>query len=221
MTISVIRSAFLAGLGEGGVELGQHVLGARRIEVEAVPAGAELHRAPEGLVGIAADDDRHMRLLDRLGIHLHRLERHPLALEVDHRLGPQAAHHLEELVAARAAVLPLVAAALDLFLVPADADAEIEAAVGQPVERADFLGGVDRVALGDERDAGAEAHLGRGRGEEAEGRRDVEHAAARRHRDAAILRARIAEGVLVEQGDMLAHPDRFEARDPRRACRSP
>src|SRR5262249_21209946 len=139
--------ALLAGLGEGGIKPAQHVLGARRIAIEAVPAGTVLHGAAKGGIGVAADDDRHVRLLDRLGIEPCGLEPDPFALEVDYRLGPQPAHDLEELVAARAAILPLIAADLDLFLVPADADSEVDSTAAQPVERAHLLGGVDRVAL--------------------------------------------------------------------------
>src|SRR5215468_5791866 len=52
-----LLAAFLAGLGESCVELGQETLGARRIAVEAVPACAVLGSAAEGGIGIAADDD--------------------------------------------------------------------------------------------------------------------------------------------------------------------
>ena len=56
------------------------------------------------------------------------------------------------------------------------------------------------------------------RGEETEGGGHVQHAAALRHRDAAVLRTGIAERVLVEQHDMLAHPDRLEAHGLRTAA---
>jgi len=75
-----------------------------------------------------------VRLLDRLRIEPRRLELHPLAGEVHHRLRPQAAHDLEELVAARAAILPAVAAGLHLLLVPAHADAEVDPPLGEPVQ---------------------------------------------------------------------------------------
>src|SRR5271169_4626136 len=97
------------------------------------------------------------------------LELHPLSCEIHHRFGPQPLHDLQELVAARAAIFPAIAAGLDFLLVPADADAEIDASVRQPVERAHFLRGVDRIALRNQRDAGAEAQSARSGAEKAEG----------------------------------------------------
>jgi hypothetical protein len=55
------------------------------------------------------------------------------ALEVDHRLCPQSAYHLEELVAARAAILPAIAAGFHFLLVPADTDSEVQASLAQPI----------------------------------------------------------------------------------------
>jgi hypothetical protein len=52
-----------------------------------------------------------------------------------------------------------------LVLVPAVADAEQEATARDLVDRSDLLGGLDRVALGDQADAGAEQQrLGHRRG---------------------------------------------------------
>jgi hypothetical protein len=74
-----------------------------------------------------------VRLLDWFRVQPCCLEAYPLAGEVDHRLSPQSPHDLEELIAARPAIFPAVAAGFHLLLVPADANAEIDAAAGQPV----------------------------------------------------------------------------------------
>lgn len=87
-----------------------------------------------------------------------------------------------------------------LLDVPAEAEAEREAARGEVVEGRDLLGEVDRVVLGDQRDAGAEAEALGDRGGLAERDEGVEGAAvlgrqlaARRvrrhalHRDVRVL----------------------------------
>ena len=68
----------------------------------------------------------------------------------------------------------MVAGLLD---VPAVADPEGEAAAGEVVQRRDLLGEVDRVVLGDQRDARAEAEPLGDRGGLAERDEGVERAA--------------------------------------------
>lgn len=64
-----------------------------------------------------------------------------------------------------------------LLDVPAEAQAEREPAAGEMVEGGDLLRQVDRVVLGDQRDAGAEREVFRDRGGLAEGDERVEGAA--------------------------------------------
>jgi hypothetical protein len=63
---------------------------------------------------------------------------------------------------------------IELLFEPPDADAEVDAATGQDVEVGDVLRGVHGVALGEEADAGAEAHPVRDGGEVGEGQQWVE-----------------------------------------------
>ena len=104
------------------------------------------------------DDDRRVRLLHRLRPRPRRLEVHELAGE---RSPPPSVHSsLQARIFSRTILrrrrVALDAVVLHLLVVPAVADAEQEAPVRQLVERRDLLRQPDRVALRDERDAGAE-----------------------------------------------------------------
>lgn len=86
-----------------------------------------------------------------------------------------------------------------LLDVPAEAEAEREAACGEVVEGRDLLGEADRVVLGDQRDAGTEAEALGDRGGLAERDEGVEGAAvlgrqvaARRVRRHALDQARMS-----------------------------
>ncbi len=81
-----------------------------------------------------------------------------------YRIAPQLAHRIDALAGARRAPLPWNPDCLKFLLEPADADAERDAPVAQPIERRDNLCEDHRVVLGDEADAGAETNfLGRAR----------------------------------------------------------
>ena len=71
-------------------------------------------------------------------------------------LGPDRLHRLDPLARQLVAGGEGGAVVLDLVRVPAIADAEQEAAAGDPVDRGHQLGGLDRVALHHQADAGAE-----------------------------------------------------------------
>ena len=80
-----------------------------------------------------------------------------LAVELADVVAPQRLHREHVLARDRAPVASSSTPwSLDLVLVPAEADAEHEAAARQLVERRDRLGGDDRLALRDEADAGAD-----------------------------------------------------------------
>src|ERR1700728_2434384 len=59
------------------VQAREHLSGGCGITIEAIPAGAETHGATEGRVGIASNNDRHVWLLDGLGIQTAGFELHP------------------------------------------------------------------------------------------------------------------------------------------------
>ena len=102
---------------------------------------------------------------------LHRLGPRPDALEVDELavegglvVRPDLAHRQHALAHDREAPRRVGAVVAHLLEVPAGADAELEAPAGEVVERRRLVGEHDRVALDDQRDAGADAQaLGRGR----------------------------------------------------------
>jgi hypothetical protein len=156
-----------------------------------------------------------------------------VAVELGLVVLPQAAHG-EEVLPPLVAARPVVdAVVLHLVDVPAEPDAEGGAATGEVVEGGDGLGGHDRVALGDEEDAGAEAEggrRGRGRGEGDEGiegaavlvgqvvvgRRRPRRAATRR--DVGVLREpQRVEAALLERPGELDQGHRKVGREGRHA----
>jgi len=77
-------------------------------------------------------------------------------------LGPDLLHRLDPLTHQFEAGLEDGAVVFHLVLVPAAADPEQKAAVGHLIERSDELGGLDRVALLHQADAGPDLELRRG-----------------------------------------------------------
>src|SRR5204862_4150206 len=120
------------------------------------PAVAVRQRPAGGVREHAADDDGRVRLLHRLRPGHHRAEIDDLAVIFRLVLGPDCLHCLvllTHLLEARGVDGAMV---FHLVLIPAAADPEQEPAAGYLVEGRDELGGLDRVALDDETDAGAE-----------------------------------------------------------------
>src|SRR5918993_1095664 len=111
-----------------------------------------------------ADDDRRMRLLERLGPLLHLVEGYELPVILGLLLGPDRLHRLHALARELVAALEDGAVVLDLVLVPAVADAEQEAALGELVDGRHDLGGDDGIALGEQGDARPDLQLRRHRG---------------------------------------------------------
>ena len=143
----------------------EHVV-ARRPAVghEAV---AVLGHALQRLLGVSAEPHRH---LARLGARIDAAvgELVILALEGDAVLGPQRLHEADLLGRAHAAGVEVHAEALELDLVPADADAQPEPALAQRIERGCLLGHQGRLALRQDQHAGGEADLLGDAGQEAE-----------------------------------------------------
>ena len=98
------------------------------------PAVAELDHALQGVVGLAAEQDRRMRPLLGLGIEPDRIEVDELAVELGFLLGPQLLHGQHALAQQLEARLVAGAVVLHLVDVPAAADGEDEAAARELVE---------------------------------------------------------------------------------------
>src|ERR1700730_18663288 len=112
-------------------------------------------RAARGEAEGAADDDRRMRLLHRLGPGHHRWKTDHLAVKFRLVLGPDLLHRLDLLAHLLRAGLVNGAVVFHLFGIPAAADAEQEAALRHLIERGDEVCGLDRVALDHQTDGGA------------------------------------------------------------------
>ena len=132
-----------------------------RVASEAVPALTDVGDAPQRRVALAAEVDRRVRLLHGLRVLAARRQVVELAVELGDRIGPQRLHHVEVLAAAVGALRERRRDRLELFREPADADAEVDTSVREPVDRGDLLRGVDGVALRDEADARPETDRAR------------------------------------------------------------
>src|SRR5579862_3284461 len=178
------------------------------------PAVAIVDDAAQRVIGLAAEDDRRMRALHRLGIR-------PDLVEIDHRpvilgllLGPQRLHREDALAHQLEAGFVAGAVVFHLLDIPAAADAEDDAAARQLVEAGHRFRGDDRVALGNETDPGAEQQLaGRRRGERQRDERVVGVGVALRQLATAGKRALAAQrDVGVLRYEQRLKPARFERR---------
>jgi len=201
------------------VEGGDPCRGLRGQEAEPVPALPEVGDAAERRIALAAEDDRWVRLLDRLREHAERRYPQERAVVARQRLRPERAHRGEVFAAARGAIVERDAEGLELLAQPADADAEVEPAAGEDVRIGDLLGRVQRRPLRDEADPRAEANAAGQRCREPDREERLEDAGLARQREAAVRRVRIPGRGAVEEGDVLGEPERVEARPLGGRCR--
>ena len=146
-----------------------------------------------------------------LGNIWHGIERIELALERRGLVSPQRAEYLEVLVGPPAPLGPGHVDRPELLLQPAHADPEVDPTVGQPVQRGHLLGRVDGVALGEQHHGRAQPDGGGVGGQERQGVERLEQAGPGRCGDLAVLGVGVGGGVLLEQDDVLAHPEAPEA----------
>ena len=92
----------------------------------------------------------------------------PLALESNVRIGPQCLHHLDLFLGPLASVLEILVEADELHLVPADADAEPEAAAAEHVETGGLFGNQHGLTLREDQYLGGEFDFLRACSDEAE-----------------------------------------------------
>src|SRR5262249_46992485 len=123
-------------------------------EPDRYPTVAVVDDAREALARRAPQDDRRMRLLERLGGLPGGIEVDEFALVLRCLLGPDALHRLDAFPQDRPAMPEVGAVIAHLLDVPACPDAEQHTSVRQLVERRDLLGGRDRIAFYEQADAG-------------------------------------------------------------------
>src|SRR6185295_16284070 len=113
---------------------GLHPLGRfLRSDAEPVPPLSDVRDPLQRRVALAAEVDRRMRLLDRLGILPARRKTIELAGIARHRIAPQALHHFEVGARALRATLEGHLEGAEFLLEPTDADAEVHASARQIV----------------------------------------------------------------------------------------
>ena len=123
-----------------------------------------------------------------------------LEREVDRRLLEQAAQHGHLRVEATPAPAERLAEGLVLLLVPADAEAEPQAAAGEEVDLCRLLRGERGLALGEDHDPGRQLDALRGGGEEPE-----------EHERLVPLAARVVVGIGAPPDDVVEHHEVGEA----------
>src|ERR1019366_8348585 len=138
------------------------------------PAIANPGDAPQDRVGVAAPPDRYAARL-RARVDAGVVDIVVAALELHVRPRPQRAHHLHLLFRAVAAVVKILVQAFVFDLVPADTDAQTEAAVAEQIEAGGLFGDQDGLALRHDQDAGGEAETVGAAGEEAQHHERVVH----------------------------------------------
>src|SRR6266566_2290338 len=121
----------------------------------------DLRRALDSRFGTCADPDRD-RLLNWPRVDPSRFDRMELALEADDAFGPEPAHELDLLFEAPCAVLKRNAERGELDRVPANAHAQAQLALGQPIQIGGLLGDEHRLTLRQDNDARQVAQPWRG-----------------------------------------------------------
>ena len=148
--------------------------------------------------------------LHRLRVEVARRQLHRGPLERGDRLRPQRLHGVDVLGTAAGTGAEVHLQVLELLPQPADADAEVHPAAGEVIQVRHQLGGIDRLALRHQADAGAEADAGRVRGGEGECAEGIQQA-IRLARDAPIVRVGIRGFVVREEQHVFRRPHGREA----------
>lgn len=127
------------------------------------------------------------------------------------RSGPQRAHGFDVLVVPGPAARPGHAQRFELFLEPANPQAEFHPASGNAIERGQFLGQYQRIALRHDKDAGTEPQCRRRRRSERQPDERVGNGRVRFRRDLAVFRVGVPGGNAVRQHHVLAAPHGLES----------
>ena len=157
----------------------------------------------------AADPDRRMRLLQRLGLRAGAGDAVELALDARLTLGPHGLEHAQGLVGGAAAPREVDAEDLQLLAPPADADADDEPAARQHIDGREHLRHRHGMPVAEDEYRAADARLRRHHRQRAEHGHRLEVGHLRRDRKAAPA-ARIVGIRRRRNHDVIADPERGE-----------
>ena len=121
------------------------------------PSALRTTRRSTAIRSAAADHERDG--VRRQWIDADAVELVEAALEVDERLGPQHAHHIDLLFEQRGAIGEVDAEAFVLRGVPTDTDGQADAPAAEQIDRRDLLGDHGGLALWQHQHAGDKAHV--------------------------------------------------------------
>ena len=144
------------------------------------PVGLADHAPQHGVGRSAPDQDRD--LVDRQRVDPDAVEVVEVPLEIDDRLAPQLAHHVDLLFEDRRAVGEVDTEPFVLRRVPADTDRHSQPAATEEIDRRDLLGRQSRLALGQHQHARHELQRRRQGGEVAVQHQDLVERVLRRVR---------------------------------------
>ena len=196
-----------AGLTDSGDQFSQ-TIGHRFTGEVAV---GQSRRAPNRGRGVAADQDRNVRPLCRPRRRGEWLEVDEVTVKLDIAAGPDGAHRCDVLVVACAAPLPRDTERIELFLHPADADAQLDPAAGEVVQRGQFLREHQGVALRQDQDAGAQSQRRRCGSDVGQPDQWIRNRRLRSCGNLSIGRVRIGRRDRRRHDDMFAAPHRLES----------
>src|SRR4030095_8835853 len=113
-----------------------------RVDAKRIPPLPEVGDAAQGRLAFAAEMNRRVRLLNRLRVLATRIELIQLTRILRYRFTPETTHHFEVFARPLCSTLERHAQSLEFFGQPANANAEIDTAIGQAVHRRNVLRGV-------------------------------------------------------------------------------
>ena len=162
------------------------------------PAVAIFDRPAQGVGGCSPDIDR--------GANRSGPKQQGLSVGLDHVVLKALPQQGQDAVADRPSTGMIDAQGLELFLHPAGADAEPQAAAGQLLDGRHQLGRLQRQAVGQEQDGRAQADAPGGGGQKAEGSHWIEKTALGKS-----LRNAVRHIGLGRNGQMFVQPQRIES----------
>ena len=153
-----------------------------------------------------------MGRLDRLRVEPGPAQLMKLPFVIGNRIAPETLQNLDVLRAARPPPFERHSEIVEFLLEPAHAQTQKGPSAGKPIQGGHLLGGINRVALGQDANSRGELDLPGHGCRPAQGEKGIEHPALAGQADQlAILRVGVGRSVILEEQCVLAYPERIKA----------